>query len=219
MIEQNKITSVVSGSGNRIVVRNLGLRDYQQTWREMIDFTDARNTEADDFEISDEIWFVQHPAVYTQGTACSSTTLIPSTIPIVKTDRGGQITYHGEGQLVMYVLLELKHFKLTVSKLVRLLEQAVIDFLADQKIQAERKDKAPGVYVAGVKIAALGLRIRKGRSYHGLSLNVDMDLSPFANIDPCGFKGLEVTSMAKLGSVLDIKQVEEQFLGKVLDLL
>ena len=212
MSKQAKTVSELSR--DNILVRDLGVCDYQQVWQQMIEFTDKRTNET-----RDEIWFVQHPAVYTQGTTCDSSTLIPSDIPVVKTDRGGQITYHGEGQLVVYVLLELKRYKLTVSKLVRLLEQAVIDLLSVENIKAHRRDKAPGVYVDDAKIAALGLRIRKGYSYHGLSLNVDMDLTPFSNIDPCGYKGMEVTSMAKLGLGMDIKQVEKLLLEKVLGLL
>ena len=211
MADSENAKTVLSESDNKLLVRDLGLCEYHQVWQSMIEFTNTRDTET-----LDEIWFVEHPAVYTQGTTCSSSTLIPSDIPVVKTDRGGQITYHGEGQLVMYVLLQLKRYQLTVSKLVRLLEQVVIDYLDSQGIQAHRKDKAPGVYVAGAKIAALGLRIRKGCSYHGLSLNVDMDLSPFNNIDPCGYKGLEVTSVAKLGSVLSMKQIERHLLEQLL---
>lgn len=174
-------------------VKNLGLRDYQSVHREMLDFTLARGRDDED-----QCWLVQHKPVYTQGTACQQLTLTPSAIPIVKTDRGGQLTYHGPGQIVMYPLLELKRHGLTIKSIVQLLEQAVIDCLATFAIEAERQDGAPGVYVNSEKIAALGLRIKKGCSYHGLSFNVDMDLSPFENIDPCGYQGLKVTSLAKL---------------------
>lgn len=211
MVEQSKSIQVHQ---HTISVHDLGVQDYQSVWQKMVDFTNNR-----DAETKDEIWFVQHPAVYTQGTTCTSSTLLPTDIPVVKTDRGGQITYHGEGQIVMYTMLQLKRYKLSVSKMVRLLEQAVIDLLLEFDVQAHRKDKAPGVYIDGAKISALGLRIRKGCSYHGLSLNVDMDLSPFSNIDPCGYKGLEVVSMAGLGLKMDIKQIEIKLLRYVSNLL
>lgn len=174
-------------------VKQLGLCDYQSVHQEMLDFTLAR-TSVD----QDQCWLVQHKPVYTQGTACKQLTLTPSAIPIVKTDRGGQLTYHGPGQIVMYPLLKLKRCGLTVKALVQLLEQSVIDTLATFDIEAQRQAGAPGVYVNGDKIAALGLRIKQGCSYHGLSFNVDMDLTPFENIDPCGYQGLKVTSLANL---------------------
>ena len=146
-------------------------------------------------ETGDEIWLLEHPKVYTQGTACDQQTLMPSDIPIVASDRGGQITYHGPGQIVMYPLLSLRRHELTVKGLVTTLEQAVINLLQGWNIAAERQEGAPGIYVAGEKISALGLRIRRGWSYHGLSLNVDMDLQPFANIDPCGYVGLRTTQL------------------------
>lgn len=150
-------------------------------------------------EDSDQIWLLEHPAVYTQGTACEMATLLPSDIPVVKTDRGGQITYHGPGQIVMYPLLHLKNHGIGIKKLVFGLEQCVIDLLQEWKIDADRREDAPGVYVDQAKIAALGLRIRRGNSYHGLSFNVNMDLTPFQNIDPCGYQGLQVAQLASLG--------------------
>ena len=171
-------------------IRSLGIENYQTTFFRMQEF--VLNRVPSD---ASEIWFVQHPAVYTQGTACDSQTLVASDIPIVKSDRGGQITYHGLGQVVMYTLLNIKDFGLTVKSLVNLLEESSIMTLAEYDIKGLRKEGAPGVYVDEKKIAALGLRFKRGMSYHGLSLNVDMDLRPFSNINPCGYKGLEVTQI------------------------
>jgi lipoyl(octanoyl) transferase len=191
----------------------LGLVEYLPAWRAMQDFTAARGPET-----ADELWVVEHPPVYTLGLAGKPEHLLRATdIPVVKIDRGGQITYHGPGQLVTYLLLDLKRRNIGVKELVRRMEQAVIDLLADYNVAAERRDKAPGVYVPQgdsdplrakarvesyvgyAKIAALGLRIRNGCCYHGLSLNVDMDLSPFAAINPCGYEGLAVTQTKAQG--------------------
>ena len=173
-----------------MIVHQLGLKLYAETQTAMQSFV-----ELSDKETPDEIWFVQHPPVYTQGTACDLTALMESDIPLVKSDRGGQITYHGPGQIVMYVMLNLKRHGLGVKALVDMLEQTMINVLDSFDIVAVRKQGAPGVYVEGAKIGALGLRFRKGFSYHGLSLNVDMDLSPFQNIDPCGYQDLPVTQI------------------------
>lgn len=173
-----------------MIIRQLGLKLYAETQTAMQSFV-----ELSDKDTPDEIWFVQHPPVYTQGTACDLTVLIESDIPLVKSDRGGQITYHGPGQIVMYVMLNLKRHGLGVKALVDMLEQTMINVLESFDIVAIRKQGAPGVYVEGAKIGALGLRFRKGFSYHGLSLNVDMDLFPFQNIDPCGYQGLPVTQI------------------------
>ncbi|NND82734.1 MAG: lipoyl(octanoyl) transferase LipB [Gammaproteobacteria bacterium] len=186
-----------SASGQMITVRNLGLQPYQRVASRMATLID-RPVKTGEHAIADEIWLLQHEPVYTQGTACTQSVLQASTIPVVKSDRGGQITYHGPGQLVVYPLLTLRRYRLTVKSLVNLLEQAVIDLLAELGLDAQRRDGAPGVYVADEKIAQLGLRIRRGRSYHGLSLNVAMDLTPFDNIDPCGFTGLRVTQLREL---------------------
>jgi lipoyl(octanoyl) transferase len=178
------------------VVRRLGLRDYEPVWREMQAFTAGRNAGT-----PDELWLMQHPPVYTLGIAAKPEHL-PRTgngIPVVKTDRGGQITYHGPGQVVVYTLLDLRRLGLGVRGLVRALERAVIELLAEQGVSASGREDAPGVYVEGSKIAALGLRIRNGCAYHGLSLNVDMDLAPFDAINPCGFPGLQVTQTRDLG--------------------
>lgn len=172
------------------------MSDYEKTWREMQSFTAARNADT-----PDELWHVEHPPVYTLGVAAKPEHL-PRTdngIPLVKTDRGGQITYHGPGQIVIYALLDLRRRNLGVRALVRRLEQAVIELLEGYGIDASGREDAPGVYVADAKIAALGLRVRNGCCYHGLSLNVEMDLTPFDVINPCGYPGLEVTQLRDLG--------------------
>ena len=173
-----------------IVVRKLGRADYLPTWQAMRDFTRGRQEST-----PDELWLVEHPPVYTVGQGASIPPLV-SAIPVVKTDRGGDITYHGPGQVVVYALVDLARRSIKVKRFVWLLEQAVIDLLGRG---AERKPGAPGVYVDGAKIAALGIRVVRGRAYHGLALNVDMDLSPFDAIDPCGYPGLAVTQMRDLG--------------------
>ncbi|MDG6881820.1 Octanoyltransferase [Phocoenobacter uteri] len=179
-----------------LIVRQLGICDYQQTWHEMQQFTDNRNAST-----TDEIWLVQHPAVFTQGQAGKPEHLLnPTNIPVVQSDRGGQITYHGLGQQVMYVLIDIKRHKaegrdFNVRQLVTALEQSVVKTLADYGIESHPKADAPGVYVNEKKICSLGLRIRKGCSFHGLALNINMDLSPFKNINPCGYTGLEMCQL------------------------
>ncbi|MDD5240806.1 MAG: lipoyl(octanoyl) transferase LipB [Sulfuricella sp.] len=196
-----------------LLAKHLGRIEYLPTWRAMQDFTAQRGPET-----PDELWLLEHPPVYTLGMAGKPEHLLHATaIPVVKIDRGGQITYHGPGQIVVYLLLDLKRRKLGVKELVRRMEQAVIDLLARYHVVAERRDKAPGVYVGEAKIAALGLRIKNGCCYHGLSLNVDMDLAPFRNINPCGYEGLAVTQCRDEGitegqAVLGEKLVEH--LGK-----
>jgi lipoyl(octanoyl) transferase len=177
-------------------VRRLGRVDYEPTWRAMQAFTTARAAGA-----ADELWLLEHPPVYTLGVAGRAEHLprVANGIPVVKTDRGGQITYHGPGQVVLYTLLDLRRRGLAVRPLVRLLERSVVDLLADYGVAAAARVDAPGVYVAGAKIAALGLRIRDGCCYHGLALNVDMDLAAFRAIDPCGYPGLAVTQARDLG--------------------
>jgi lipoyl(octanoyl) transferase len=179
-----------------LAVKTLGLVEYDPTWRAMQAFTAARTPDT-----SDEIWLVEHPPVYTLGVAGRATHLPRGRddIPVVRTDRGGQITYHGPGQVIAYLLLDMKRRGLTVRPLVRLMEGAVIDSLADYGITAAGRVEAPGVYVGAAKIAALGLRVTRGCCYHGLALNVDMDLSPFNAIDPCGYPGLTVTRLKDLG--------------------
>jgi lipoyl(octanoyl) transferase len=188
------------------VIHTQGLVDYQPTWDAMKKFTAERNSET-----CDEIWLVQHPPVYTQGLAGKPEHLLHSTgIPVIKIDRGGQITYHGPGQIVAYMLLDLRRWKINVRELVRLMEQAVIDLLAEFGIAAQGREEAPGVYVGDAKIAALGLKIKNGYCYHGLSFNVDMDLDPFANINPCGYAGLRVTQACELGITVSISQLQAQ---------
>ena len=173
-----------------VVVKRLGLVEYVPTWQAMRVFSAGR---AD--ATPDELWLLEHPPVYTVGQGAS----LPQTgnaIPVLKTDRGGDITYHGPGQAVVYTLIDLARRSIKVKRFVWLLEQAVIDLLGGR---AERKPGAPGVYVDGAKIAALGIRVVRGRAYHGVALNVDMDLAPFAAIDPCGYPGLRVTQMKELG--------------------
>jgi len=207
--------SVESSSGHEIDVLVFDLVEYQQSYLSMSEFASNR-TEED----RDQIWLVQHPAVYTQGTACSQETLLPSGIPVIKTDRGGQITYHGPGQVVMYPLLRLKRFGLGVKALVDSLEQSVINTLTSYNVDGKRRKDAPGVYVDEAKIAALGLRIRRGNSYHGLSFNVDMDLSPFSNVDPCGYKGLEVTQLKDcIEEGVETKDVSKKLLENFLLLI
>ncbi|MFO7581552.1 lipoyl(octanoyl) transferase LipB [Guyparkeria sp.] len=169
-------------------------RDYRATWAAMRHFTARRTSET-----PDAFWALTHPPVFTQGLAGRAEHLLaPGRIPVVPTDRGGQVTYHGPGQLMLYTLVDLRRAGLGPREWVQALEQSVIDWLADRGVLAERRADAPGVYVNGAKIAALGLKIRQGRCYHGLSFNIDMDLAPFARINPCGYEGLAVTDVKRL---------------------
>lgn len=177
-----------------IAIRRLGVADYQETLDAMRRFTSERSPEA-----ADELWLLQHPRVFTQGVAGKAEhVLAPGDIPVVQVDRGGQVTYHGPGQWVVYLLIDLRRRKMGVRALVDVIEQSIVSVLGSHGIQGVPDPKAPGVYVSGQKIAALGLRVRRGCSYHGLSLNVDMDLEPFSRINPCGYEGLAVTSMKSL---------------------
>ena len=207
--------SVESSSGHTIDVLVFDQVSYEESYLRMSEFASTR-TEDD----KDQIWLIQHPPVYTQGTACEQETLLPSDIQVVKTDRGGQITYHGPGQLVMYPLLRLKRFGLGVKALVNNLEQSVVDTLTSYKVDGKRRQDAPGVYVDEAKIAALGLRIRRGNSYHGLSFNIDMDLAPFSNVDPCGYKGLKVTQLSECAEgKIEFKDVSKKLLDNFLKLI
>lgn len=189
--------------------RLLGLVDYDETFSAMKAFTQNRTEDT-----PDELWLLEHPAVFTQGVAGKAAHLLaPGDIPVVKIDRGGQVTYHGPGQWVVYVLLDIRRGSLTVRGLVTAIERAVIALLARYDIQASADPKAPGVYVEGRKIAALGLKVSRGCSYHGVSLNVDMDLEPFRRINPCGHAGLEVTSMA---SLMGADAVDKEAIGQAL---
>jgi lipoyl(octanoyl) transferase len=193
-------------------VRWLGTMDYESVQQAMEAFTLARTEDSED-----EIWLVEHLPVYTLGMNCKDPSIIqPNDIPVVKSDRGGQITYHGPGQIVIYVLLNLRRVQWGIKRLVQELEQAVIDLLAKHKIQALRREGAPGVYVDDKKIAALGLRVRRGCSYHGLAINVDMNLEPFSRIDPCGYPGLEATQLSDLeihATIRDIGNAVSQSLA------
>lgn len=182
-----------NSSAHRLVVRDLGSADYQRVWQDMRAFTEQR-----DAFTPDELWLVEHPPVYTLGTNDRNETFDNPGIPVVKSDRGGQITYHGPGQIIAYVLLDLRRRGWGVKQLVAALEQSVIDLLATYTIHAERRAGAPGVYVDGRKIAQLGLRVRRGASYHGLSVNAAMDLEPFRRIKPCGYAGLQTIDVATL---------------------
>ena len=174
-----------------LAVRDLGLQPYEPVWHAMQAFTDERDESTEDV-----VWCVQHPPVFTLGQAGKPEhVLAPGDIPVIPVDRGGQVTYHGPGQLVLYPLLDLRRLGLGVRELVTLIEQAIIDVLGDWGVEAERRDGAPGVYVNEAKIAALGLRVRRGRSFHGLAFNIDMDLAPYDRINPCGFAGLSVTQL------------------------
>ena len=189
-------------SGERALIRELGRVEYEPTWRAMQAFTAAREPDT-----PDELWLLEHPPVYTQGQAGRPEHLIAETaIPVVPIDRGGQITYHGPGQLVAYVLVDLRRRGYGIRELVTRMEQAVIDLLAAHGVIAERRAGAPGVYVDGAKIAALGLRVKHGCTYHGLAFNVDMDLGPFAAINPCGYAGMRVTQCRDLGVMLSLQQ-------------
>lgn len=183
---------------------DLGRQPYEPVWRAMQVFTDHRGVDT-----ADELWLVEHDPVFTLGqTGRIEHVLQPGDIPVIQVDRGGQVTYHGPGQLVLYPLLDLRRVRIGVREYVFRVEQAVIDTLADWNIEAVRRDGAPGVYVAGAKIAALGIRVRRGCTFHGLAFNIDMDLSPFTRINPCGYAGLRVTSMVDLGGPSGLQAVK-----------
>lgn len=196
-----------------IVLRELGQVEYQPTLQAMQDFTDSRSPDT-----PDELWLLQHPRVFTQGQAGKAEHLLhPGDIPVIQVDRGGQVTYHGPGQWVLYLMVDLRRRHDGVRDLVDLIERSIVMLLAEYGIEAKPRPEAPGVYVDGAKIASLGLRVRRGCSYHGLALNVDMDLEPFQRINPCGYAGLEVTSMARLlpAQTLDIEAIGRRLLAIV----
>ena len=196
-------------------LRDLGRQPYEPVWRAMQAFTDAR-----DEATGDELWLVEHDPVFTQGQAGRPEhVLLPGDIPVLQVDRGGQVTYHGPGQLVLYPLLDLRRLKLGVREYVDRIEQAVIDTLADWNIGAARRAGAPGVYVNGAKVMALGIRVRRGCTFHGLALNIAMDLSPYRRINPCGFEGLQVTSMLDLGGPSGLDVVKPALTAHVARLL
>lgn len=192
-----------------LIVRELGLQPYLPVWQEMQRFTDQRNEAT-----ADECWLLQHPPVFTLGKNGKPEHIHdPGSIPVIQSDRGGQVTYHGPGQIIVYTLLDLKRMNIGVRELVTCIENSVIGLLQDYAVDAGARKDAPGVYVDGRKIAALGLRVRKGCSFHGLALNVDMDLAPFSHINPCGYQGLEVTQLAELADIKDFGAVEQQLLS------
>ncbi len=186
-----------------LITRNLGLLDYESSLLKMQKFTNIRTKNT-----PDELWLVQHPPVYTLGSSGDKEQLLAATdIPLVHSDRGGKITYHGPGQCLVYIMVDLQRIGLGVRSLVNLIESSMVDLLLTYQITAHRNFHAPGVYVQNEKIASLGLRIRRGLSYHGVALNVDMDLAPFKNINPCGYEGLKVTSMALWNSLVKVERV------------
>jgi len=200
---------------SRFVIHRLGLTDYETTWKAMQAFTASR-----DADTPDELWLTEHPPVYTLGLNRKGVNPpLRDDIPLVATDRGGKITYHGPGQIVLYLLLDLKRNGLTVRQLVDRMEGAIIALLAEYGIAAQGRPDAPGVYVDGRKIASLGLRLKNGCCYHGLSLNVQMDMSPFDAIDPCGYPGLQVTQMQDLGIMLGPEQLSARLTAFIMDYL
>jgi len=200
---------------DKILVRHLGIQPYEPVSQAMHDFTDMR-----DDTTPDEIWLVEHLPVFTQGQAGKAEHLLMTgDIPVIQSDRGGQVTYHGPGQQVMYVLLNLKRRKLGVRELVTLLEQTVVNTLAEYGIDAHPRADAPGVYVGKMKICSLGLRIRKGCSFHGLALNINMDLTPFQRINPCGYAGMEMTQMRQWVDTATPENIRPVLLKKFLALL
>jgi len=196
----------------QLVIRELGLQVYEPVWHAMQDFTNAR-----DASTPDEIWFCEHESVFTLGLNTAPEHLLETgDIPVVQIDRGGQVTFHGPGQLMIYPLIDLRRGGLGVRDLVTALEQSVVDLAAEYGIDARSRSDAPGVYVEGVKIASVGLRIRRGASFHGMALNVDVDLEPFSRINPCGFKGLQLTDLARLGADSNLAVIREKLLPLLL---
>lgn len=194
-----------------VKIKRLGMVGYVDTWQAMKNFTNERST-----MIQDEIWLLQHPPIYTQGLAGKPEHLLRNNgIDVIKTDRGGQITYHGPGQLIAYLLLDMRRLKLGVRELVTRMENAVVDLLKSYHIQAESRADAPGVYVENKKIAALGLKIKRGYCYHGIALNVDMDLTPFSNINPCGYANLQVTQTKNLGITDSIETISDKLIAQL----
>jgi len=199
----------------RIAIRKLGLTEYRPVWRAMQEFTDSR-----DETTRDEIWFTEHQPVFTLGlNASREHVLAPGNIPVVQIDRGGQVTYHGPGQLMIYPLIDLRRANIGVRPLVTALEQSVVALAAGYGIDAASRADAPGVYVDGVKLASIGLRIRRGASLHGMALNVDVDLEPFSRINPCGYEDLAVTDLARLGADRDLDVIQQKLLPHFLRII
>ncbi|MDF5013547.1 lipoyl(octanoyl) transferase LipB [Vibrio parahaemolyticus] len=200
---------------HQLVVKRLGRQDYEPVWKAMHEFTDQRTEET-----PDEVWLVEHNPVFTQGQAGKAEHLINTgDIPVVQSDRGGQVTYHGPGQLVAYFLINLRRKKLGVRDLVTTIENLVINTLKAYNIDSAARPDAPGVYVDGKKICSLGLRIRKGCSFHGLALNVNMDLTPFLRINPCGYAGMEMVQVSQFNGPSDVETVEKQLIEELVTLL
>ena len=188
-------------------IKEKGLQDYNSTWQEMVSFTENRNNHTED-----ELWTLEHRSVFTQGLSGKPEHLLKETeIEVIKSDRGGQITYHGPGQLIVYCLIDIKRLGIGVKQLVSIIEKSIIDLLSDYSISSHKIPGAPGVYVDGSKIAALGLKVKRGKTYHGLSLNVDMNLSPYSLINPCGYKDLKITQMSNLtDNKPDLDKIKKQ---------
>jgi len=197
-----------------IKVRSKGLQDYLITWEEMKSFTENR-----DSDTLDELWTLEHNSVFTQGLSGKSKHLLKETqIPIIQSDRGGQITYHAPGQLIIYCLIDIKRLGIGIKKMVSMIEQSLIELLSSYDITAQTLKGAPGVYVNDSKIAALGLKVKQGRTYHGLSLNIDMDLSPYKLINPCGYSDLKVTQMCNLtDNILSISDIQHELSEHLID--
>ena len=197
---------------SEVLIRDLGYQTYDPVWHAMQEFTNTRSEET-----PDEIWFTEHNPVFTLGLNTAPEHLLaPGDIPVVQIDRGGQVTYHGPGQLMIYPLIDLRRAGLGIRELVTALEQSVVDLAADYGIQAASRRDAPGVYADGVKFASIGLRVRRGASFHGMALNVNMDLEPFSRINPCGFQGLEVTDLASLGGDDTLETVRDRLLPNLI---
>ena len=195
------------------LVKWLGRVDYEPTWRAMQRFTDERGPDT-----PDEVWLLEHPPVFTLGmNADRAHLLAPGDIPVVQIDRGGQVTYHGPGQLVVYPLIDLRRASLGIRDLVGALEQSVIAYAGTFGIHAGTRPRAPGVYVQGAKLASIGIRVRRGASYHGLALNVSLDLAPFKRINPCGYQGLEMTRLAELGGPDSVGDVAEAYAPRLVE--
>ncbi|MCG7586069.1 octanoyltransferase [Photobacterium proteolyticum] len=198
-----------------IIIRNLGRRDYEATWQAMHEFTDQRGSET-----TDEVWLVEHNPVFTQGQAGKAEHLLDTgDIPVVQSDRGGQVTYHGPGQQVAYILIDLRRIKLGVRDLVTHIENTVINTLSRFGVESNARPDAPGVYVDGKKICSLGLRIRRGCSFHGLALNINMDLAPFLRINPCGYQGMEMTQLATMNGPSELAEVQPVLIEELVKLL
>ncbi|MEZ5496606.1 MAG: lipoyl(octanoyl) transferase LipB [Gammaproteobacteria bacterium] len=198
-----------------VKIKHLGFSEYEPVWRAMQEFTDSR-----DKETTDEIWTVEHPPVFTQGQAGKAEHILAAgDIPVIQVDRGGQVTYHGPGQIVIYPLIDLKRHKMGIKALVHGIEEAIIQTLSQYDVHAQRRENAPGVYVEGKKVASLGLRVRKGCTFHGLAFNIRMDLEPFSRINPCGFLGLEVVQLSEFVNNVDFHQVQNELVDNLCNIL